>query len=278
MRPYLGSLSTNNTGQTQRVGNAVLDAAAKTASRAGEILVSNFPPSSPTSGQGGTQDTVGALLDLAAKTGQQLDRAVQSGTELSDAEEIEVGNKLDKDVLRQMPDAEDPAVLAHLERLGKPLFERRQRTQINYRIRVVKSVQVNAFGCAGGHIYFTTAFLRRFPSEGEWAMTLGHEMAHIELKHAAHKVQYEYRGEKVLGDLAKVGQVAYAVLSAPYSKEEEFEADAAGYDLLPKAGLELRQAAGAFRKPNRGGEREPNSLNCFARTAIGAGTPTRRLL
>jgi beta-barrel assembly-enhancing protease len=232
----LGSGIQTNRDQTQGVVGVVLDVAAKAGRRAGEILTSNSPPTAAGSGQASTQDTVGALLDLAAKTGQQLDRAGLSRTELSDKEEIELGNQLDRDILRQMPDAADPAVLAHLETLAKPLFEQRQRTQIDYRIRVVKSSQINAFGCAGGHIYLTTAFLRRFPSDGEWVMTLGHEMAHIELKHAVHKVQYEYHGQKVLGNLAKVGQVAYAVLSAPYSKEQEFEADAAGFDVCRKAG------------------------------------------
>ena len=65
---------------------------------------------------------------------------------------------------------------------------------------------------------------------------LGHEIAHIDLKHAVHKVQYEYHGRKVMGDLAMVGQVAYAVLSSPYNKEQEFEADASGFDACRKAG------------------------------------------
>ena len=225
-----------NTDQTQGVVGVFLDLAAQASRRAGEILTSNYTPTAAGSGHGSTQDTVGALLDLAAKTGQQVDRAVLSRTELSDKEETEIGSQLDRDILRQMPDAGDAAVLAHLQALGKPLFERRQRTQIEYRIRVVKSTHVNAFSGAGGYIYFTTAFLRRFTSEGEWVMALGHEMAHIELKHAVHKVQYEYQGQRMIGEVARVGQVAYAILSAPYSKEQEFEADAAGYDMCRKVG------------------------------------------
>ncbi len=95
---------------------------------------------------------------------------------------------------------------------------------------------INAFGSAGGHIYFTTAFLRRFTTDGELAMTLGHEIAHIDLKHAVRKVQYEYQSEKVVGGLAKIGQVVYGVLSLPYSREQEFDADAAGFDACRKAG------------------------------------------
>jgi predicted Zn-dependent protease len=39
-----------------------------------------------------------------------------------------------------------------------------------------------------------------------------------------------------LGDLALVGQVAYAILSSPYTKEQEFEADTSGFDACRKAG------------------------------------------
>ena len=95
---------------------------------------------------------------------------------------------------------------------------------------------VNAFSIAGGHIYVTTAFLRHFDTDGELAMTLGHEMAHIELKHAVHKVQYEYHSEKVVGKVAKIGQVVYGVLTLPYGKDQEYEADASGFDTCRKAG------------------------------------------
>ena len=67
-------------------------------------------------------------------------------------------------------------------------------------------------------------------------MSLGHELAHIELKHAVHKVQYLYRGRQTFGDFANIGQIAYSVVSAPYTKEQEFEADALGFDFCRKAG------------------------------------------
>jgi Zn-dependent protease with chaperone function len=80
--------------------------------------------------------------------------------------------------------------------------------------------------------------LKRFSTDEELAMTLGHELAHIELKHAVHKVQYLYRTRKTLGDAAYIGQMAYTVLSSPYTKEQEFEADALGFDACRKAGWE----------------------------------------
>jgi Zn-dependent protease with chaperone function len=69
-------------------------------------------------------------------------------------------------------------------------------------------------------------------------MTLGHEMAHVDLKHAIHKVQFLYQSQKIVGNLANLGQPLYATLTAPYEKDNEFEADAVGFDACRKAGWE----------------------------------------
>jgi predicted Zn-dependent protease len=145
-----------------------------------------------------------------------------------------------------MPEANDPKSLARLESLAKPLIDQCQRKLILYKIRIVKSSKINAFGCAGGHVYITTTFLKRFTTDEELAMTLGHEIAHVELKHAVHKVQYLYRTRKTLGEAANIGQVAYAVLSAPYTKDQEFEADAVGFDACRKVGWETAKLLALF--------------------------------
>jgi len=234
--PVPASASPSTKNPTQDLFGAALNVALQAGQRAGQILSSNASVAGTGRDRSSTQDTVGALMDLAAKSGQQLDQIGLGMTQLSDAEESELGDRLHKDLLREMPEAHDPGTLARLQKLAGPLLEQRQRNGIEYRLHIVRSSQINAFSSAGGHIYFTSAFLTRFNSDGELAMTLGHEIAHVELKHAVHKVQYAYHGEKVVGDLALVGQAAYNILSTPYTKEQEFEADAAGFDACRKAG------------------------------------------
>ena len=230
------SQSDTQQNQAPDLLGGLLNLATKTGQRAAQILSSNAPAAGKSNDATQQQDAVGTMMDLAAKTAQKVDEAGLKVTELSDEEEMQFGEQLDRDILREMPEDANPQARARLEALAKPLIEQCQRKGIHYRIRIVNSSKINAFGCAGGRVYITTAFLKRFPADEEAAMTLGHELAHIELKHAVHKVQYLYRGRKTFGGFADIGQAAYSALSAPYTKDQEFDADAQGFDFCRKAG------------------------------------------
>jgi predicted Zn-dependent protease len=236
-----------NTASTQDAYGEVLDVAAKAGERAGKIFSGTNASGSRTNKAkpGGKMDDV---LELAADTARQLDEIGLERTQLTDAEEMEYGNKMDRQILKEMPEVSNPALLKRLQAIAEPLVAQSKRKGITYRIRIVESPLVNAFGCAGGHVYFTSSFLRRFNADADIAMVMGHEIAHIELKHAVRKVQYEYQGEKVVGDFAKVGQVLYAVLSSPYTKDQEFEADAAGFDMCRRAGWSAKSLLPVLEK------------------------------
>ena len=235
-----------NKASTQDVYGAVIDVATKAGERAGKILSGTNSASRTNKAKSG--EKMDNMLDLSADTARQLDEIGLERTQMTDAEEMDYGDKMDRQILREMPEVTDPAQLKRLQTIAAPLLAQSQRKGIIYRIRIVESPVVNAFGCAGGHIYFTTSFLRRFNSDADIAMVMGHEIAHIELKHAVRKVQYEYQGEKVVGDFARVGQVLYAVLSSPYSKDQEFEADAAGFDMCRRAGWSARSLLAVLEK------------------------------
>jgi predicted Zn-dependent protease len=222
--------------------------ATQSISRLEHPLTTNALAPASQSQQTQTQSIFDAVLDVAAKAGQQADQVGLRLTELSDEEEINLGRRLDKDILRALPQSADSDGLLRLEALLKPLAEQSKRKRIQYNVRLVESSDFNAFSCAGGYVYVTTAFLKRFSVDEELAMVLGHEIGHIELKHAVHKVQYLYQGQKALGDLAAVGQIVYSVLSSPYKKQEEFEADSYGFDVCRKAGWEPAKLLRTFER------------------------------
>ena len=211
---------------------AVMD----TASRAGQIFtngLSTQPGQPPSAG-----DLLNGVLNLTTEAGKQVNQLALQATELTVDQEIELGRKMDKEVLSEMPDADDAVNTQRLQTLAKPLLEQCRRKDIPYHIRLVKSRVVNAFSIAGGYIYVTTSFLDHFTSDAELAMTMGHEIAHVDLKHAVHKVQFYYHGQQLVGDLADIGQLCYSVISAPYSRDQEYEADAWGFAACRKAGWE----------------------------------------
>ena len=195
----------------------------------------------------GTQDVIDSLFQLGTQTAHELDKAASKATELSEDEEIAFGEKLHKEILRSMPTASAPQTLARLEKLAQPLVDQRARKRIAYHFFIVQSEIVNAFSIAGGYVYVTTNYLKNFSSDPELAMTLGHEIAHIDLKHAVHKVQYEYHGEKLFGELASLAQIPYAILSSPYTKEQEYEADAWGFKACKKAGWDSNKILALYQ-------------------------------
>lgn len=187
----------------------------------------------PTNGLSGTNLDPGAvasrLLDLAAQTAQKIDRVGLDATRMSDAEEAEAGAEMDKEITRQFPVVPDSPHAARLERLLRPILAQRQRKEIQYTVRVVESGLVNAFSLAGGYLYVTTAFLREFPADASVAMTMAHEVGHVELRHCVERMQYQRLARKTIGGFADIGQLVYAVFSTPYTKDQEFAADEYGY-------------------------------------------------
>jgi predicted Zn-dependent protease len=186
---------------------------------------------------GDSNHPVRAIFELATNMGHRINHAAQDATKLTEAEEMDLGHKLDWEILKAMPEVIDPTNNARMEKLAKDLVSQCSRKQIVYHFRIVRSRMVNAFSIAGGYVYVTSAFMKRFQSDGELAMTLGHEIAHVELEHAVHKVQYEYQAQRALGDRAgSIVELGYRVLSSPFAKNDEYAADAWGFTACKKAG------------------------------------------
>lgn len=105
----------------------------------------------------------------------------------------------------------------------------------------------NAYSVAGGYIYFTRAFLKQFPSDAAIAMTLGHEIGHVDLRHCVEKLQYQAAGKQIVGDLASLAQLAYTTMRSAYTKDQEFEADQYGFEAARKAGWKSEELLGFIR-------------------------------
>ena len=93
---------------------------------------------------------------------------------------------------------------------------------------------VNAFALPGGHVYIGAGLMAQMDSEDELAAVLGHEIEHIDHRHAAERVEIEERLRRVpLGELATL---PLALFEAGYSKDQELQADAEGTGLAVEAG------------------------------------------
>ena len=82
------------------------------------------------------------------------------------------------------------------------------------------------------------AFVR---SDSELAEVLGHEIAHVDLRHAVEHCQYQYR----LGSLV---ELAHRLATMPFSADQELDADAEGLRLAIAGGYDPAAAAAVFTR------------------------------
>jgi hypothetical protein len=86
-------------------------------------------------------------------------------------------------------------------------------------------------------------------NEAELAAVIGHEIAHVDLRHCIERLQYEQAVRKVVGeDLAGLVHLGHELLRLGFSEEQELEADANGLLLAAKAGYDPAAAMTFFSR------------------------------
>lgn len=138
------------------------------------------------------------------------------------------------------------------------------------RLRAIKGPWPNAFVLPNGASYVTTAMLDMLDNEAQLACVLGHEMTHLVEQHALQEMRAQrtrqgwatalavligavgayYGGGQAgaaLADLtASAGQLWTISAVSGYSRDNEREADRAGFERLVAAGYDTTQAPVVF--------------------------------
>ncbi len=143
----------------------------------------------------------------------------------------------------------DPGLQAYVQRVGHRLARVSHRPHLPWEFNVVDSDQVNAFALPGGKISLTRGLIVKMHSEDEMASVLAHEIGHVT---ARHQVAQYTRGVFISLAVAGVGLaladseyaglgtavagVAGGLLMLSYSRDQERQADALGYEYMVKAG------------------------------------------
>jgi predicted Zn-dependent protease len=194
---------------------------------------------------------------------RDVDQFGLSLTRLSDAEEIRLGKRLAVELFAS--DAVDDPRSAYVAAVGRLLEPHLRRRQIPYTYHVVDWWNANAIALPGGQVFITTGMLDMIETEAELAAILGHEMAHIDLRHCVELFQTTTRLEKAdLGAIADLVNLLPQLARMGYRKYQEVEADAAGQRLAIAAGYDPRAAVELMR---RVAEREWGGLETTRTTA-----------
>lgn len=171
---------------------------------------------------------------------------------------INAGIQAHQQLIRQYGIWNDPAQQSRVDRLGALLTRFSKRPEIHYRFYPLNSGEINAMATPDGSIHITRGLLQNFPNDNELLFILGHEITHVELNHAQKQIeqaQATQAGEDVLSmlfgqnsSLANLGiQGAGYWLMMKYSRDDEYQADQGGMQLLQKAGINPHWGVRALR-------------------------------
>lgn len=163
---------------------------------------------------------------------------------MSTQDEVALGQRVAAQIEREVPLWKDPAAQARLDRLAAQLTPHSTRQDITYTFKLLDTDAVNAMAAPGGPIYVTRGMMEFFQDDGELQFILGHEMGHIEQRHAVKEMGRErildWVAEKVVGNGSRaaevVGDVAERLLGNQFNQEDELESDRLGQRHLVQVG------------------------------------------
>ncbi len=160
-------------------------------------------------------------------------------------EEIDLGNKIDAQIMKENKLYADDAAQAEIKEYGSKLAKLVGRPQITYKFKILKDDQFNAFSVPGGYVYFTDRLWRTLRKD-ERIGVIAHEIVHIDKRHAIDALLKQQRRQIWLSvllmatkasDLASnIAGLAEQLYSLKYSRGDEEQADTGAVDMCIKAG------------------------------------------
>ena len=142
------------------------------------------------------------------------------------AMEMDLGRQLHDVIVDQNPTVAD-AFLRRVKETADPLLKTVSRKDLHYTFTVLDTDAVNAFSHPGGYIYVTRGLFNLVGEDESYALefVLGHEMAHIELRHAIKALQDPGMKQPPVGQMGTIQKLYGVIIPSAYPDKEEFEAD-----------------------------------------------------
>jgi hypothetical protein len=154
-------------------------------------------------------------------------------------EERQVGRALNSLIVRRHRVLESGELQRRMIEAARPLLAGCQRKDLDYHFTVLDYETPNAFSHPGGYVYVSEGLFNLIADDAELQFVLGHEIAHVDQKHAAERVAAS------AGDPDGPGLVPrfYRQIAVGYTDDQEFAADAWAFRQLLRLGYSRRKAS-----------------------------------
>lgn len=180
---------------------------------------------------------------------------LKSGVNMfSTTQDVQLGEKLAKEVEKQYPLLKDKRVDDYLNTLGHKLAAFAPGPKYSYEFHCVNDKEINAFALPGGFIYVNRGVIEEVRDEAQLAGVLAHEISHVSLRHGTNQATKQHlwgTGFNVLGGViggnavgaiaSQLGEsLAASTILLKYSRTAETQADILGTQILYDAGYDAR--------------------------------------
>lgn len=152
------------------------------------------------------------------------------------------------------PEVKEPVIVGAVQTMVDRLAQGVEADGVEFRVTVIDAPVVNAFALPGGRIVVYTGLLDKAAEPEQVAGVLGHEMAHVTMRHGMERIAQSLglvaAIEFLLGDVHGLAAIGAEVLQVAtinsYSRDQEAAADAEGVRTLHAAGLDPLSLARFF--------------------------------
>jgi Zn-dependent protease with chaperone function len=193
-------------------------------------------------------------------------------------QEIQLGRQASTEIQKDLPMLpENHPTSLYIKALGEKLAAKAPGYKFPYTFRVVKQKEINAFALPGGPIFMNVGTIEA-ASEAELAGVMGHEIAHVVMRHSARQAAKQAKAQVPLailsgvlgvgvggwaGSLAQMGiSLGAGSVFMKYSRDAETEADMVGTQIIYDAGYDPHAMVTFFEKlkKQQGGSSGPSLL------------------
>ena len=168
--------------------------------------------------------------------------------------EQKLGDMAAEDFASQYPTCTDEVLNGQLTGMLDRLTAEMDEVNYDYRVRILRADQVNAFALPGGEIFFYSGLLEEADTPHEVAAVMGHEIQHAVQRHGL-RGMVQSLGVKalmmlVLGDASEglqiLGLYAGQLGNLKFGRDQERQADELGVALMAAASFDPQGAVDFF--------------------------------
>jgi predicted Zn-dependent protease len=176
---------------------------------------------------------------------------------ISKSQEIEIGRDAAVQVERENRIITSGPEYDRLQRVAARIIpQAKQDYDVDYTVKLIDSMDVNAFALPGGPIYFYKGLVELAATDDELASVLGHEATHVVKRHSAKQIS-DAQAKSALaqiflgrqsGAVQQIASLGLNIYQLRFSRDDEAQSDEGGFRYLTQAGYDPDAMASFFTR------------------------------